>query len=234
MTGAPHDFLPCLALNSFLLSVFAVSMFSLLAVSVDRCWAVCFPVTYHVRSTTTTKIIIAFCWIFGIFFGYLPTMGWNTKEFWNGKCDLRVIADFNYLLVGVGIALISSLSIIALYLIIYCVILKQVRAREPVVYNSYFFILFLGKKASIDRCEFTDRIKKAPLRDSSGKYPCNDRCHVHHSVDARKYQLVHHFNHRQSRFSPRHSGALNNFSAFERCNWPANICLSNEKYSRGS
>lgn len=112
-------------------------MFSLLAVSVDRCWAVCFPVTYHVRSTATTKIIIAFCWIFGIFFGFLPTMGWNSKEFWNDKCDLRVIADLNYLLfVCVGIAFISSLSIIALYLLIYCAILKQVRANEQVINNS--------------------------------------------------------------------------------------------------
>lgn len=80
-------------LNSFLLAVFSVSMFSLLAVSFDRFWAVCYPVTYHVSGTKTTKTVIAFCWIFGIFFGFLPTFGWNSGHFDN-KCDLRVYYYF--------------------------------------------------------------------------------------------------------------------------------------------
>lgn len=101
-------------------------MFSLLAVSVDRCWAVCHPVTYHVRSRTVTKVIIVLCWIFGTFFGFLPTFGWNSGEF-NNKCDLRVVADFNYLLfVCVAIAFVSTVAIIILYLRIYCAILQQV------------------------------------------------------------------------------------------------------------
>jgi ABC-type multidrug transport system permease subunit len=126
LTGAPHDFRLCLLLNSFLLAVFAVSMFSLLAVSVDRFWAVCYPVTYHVKSTSSTKIIIIFCWIFGILFGFLPVFGWNSGQFDN-KCDLRVIADFNYLLVVcVAIAFTSTVIIIVLYALIYRAVLKQV------------------------------------------------------------------------------------------------------------
>lgn len=126
LTGAPHDFKLCVILNSFLLSVFAVSMFSLLAVSVDRCWAVCHPVTYHVRSRTVTKIIIFFCWTFGTLFGFLPAFGWNSGEFDN-KCDLRAVSDFNYLLfICVAIAFMSTIVIIVLYLRIYCAILQQV------------------------------------------------------------------------------------------------------------
>jgi hypothetical protein len=101
-------------------------MFSLLAVSVDRFWAVCYPVTYHVKSTSSTKIIIIFCWIFGILFGFLPVFGWNSGHFDN-KCDLRVIADFNYLLVVcVAIAFTSTVIIIVLYALIYRAVLKQV------------------------------------------------------------------------------------------------------------
>lgn len=120
-------------LNSFLLSVFAVSMFSLLAVSFDRCWAVCFPITYHVKGKARTKVIISLCWIFGIVFGFLPTFGWNSGKFEN-KCDLRIIADLNYLLfVCVGIALMSTTGIIVLYLLIYCAVLQQVFLKGPFI-----------------------------------------------------------------------------------------------------
>jgi hypothetical protein len=112
-------------------------MFALTAVSVDRCWAVCHPVTYHVRGTAITKIIISFCWVFGIFFGFLPVFGWNSGHFEN-KCDLRVIADFNYLLfICVAIAFLSTLVIIVLHIRIYRAILLQV--RQTIIID--FFLL---------------------------------------------------------------------------------------------
>lgn len=105
-------------------------MFSLLAVSIDRCWAVCYPVTYHVSGTKITKTIIVFCWFFGIFFGFLPSMGWNSNKF-EHKCDLRAVADFNYLLIiCVAVAFMSTLSIIVLYLLIYNAVRKQVRNKN--------------------------------------------------------------------------------------------------------
>lgn len=137
LTGEPRDFQLCLLLNSFLLAVFAVSMFSLLAVSVDRCWAVCKPVTYHVRNTTVTKIIIFCCWSFGILFGFLPAFGWNSGRFDN-KCDLRVVADFNYLLfVCVAIAFMSTLIIVVLHLKIYRAILRQVNKQNISLIKSF-------------------------------------------------------------------------------------------------
>lgn len=137
LTGAPHDFQLCLLLNSFLLAVFAVSMFSLVAVSFDRCWAVCYPVTYHVRDTSMTKLIILFCWVFGIFFGFLPSFGWNSGKF-EDKCDLRVIADFNYLLfICVAIAFMSTAAIIVLYLLIYIAVLRQVKPKGIMSWNVW-------------------------------------------------------------------------------------------------
>lgn len=108
-------------------------MFSLVAVSFDRCWAVCYPVTYHVRGTATTKVIILFCWVFGIVFGFLPALGWNSGRFDN-KCDLRVIADLNYLFfICVVIAFMSTVAILVLYLLIYCAVLRQVEYKAEVI-----------------------------------------------------------------------------------------------------
>lgn len=112
-----------------------------------RCWAVCFPLTYHVKGPFITKIIIAACWIGGIFFGFLPSLGWHSGQFVY-KCDLRIIADFNYLLIiCVAIAGLSALAIIVLYVQIYRVILKQVHksTRQPQE------IIFPVAKKIIDR-----------------------------------------------------------------------------------
>lgn len=118
--------------HSSLLAVFAVSMFSLVAVSVDRCWAVCFPVTYHVSGTSITKIAILSCWICGIFVGFLPSF-WRSSENFDGRCDLRVIAELSYLLIiHVAIAIVSTLVIIILYFRIYWAILEQVRREKKI------------------------------------------------------------------------------------------------------
>ncbi|CRL00423.1 CLUMA_CG013689, isoform A [Clunio marinus] len=136
LTGAPHDFQLCLVLNSVLLSVFAVSHFSLLGVSIDRYWAVCYPLTYHVKGSTLTKFMISCCWILGILFGFLPVFGWNSGHFEN-ICDLRVIADLNYLLfVCVTLSFTSTLTMIVLYSFIYRAILKQAKKREEIVANQ--------------------------------------------------------------------------------------------------
>lgn len=125
LTGAPHDLQLCVLLNSFLLAGFAVSMFSILAVSIDRFWAVCYPMTYHVKNASIAKMSVAVCWVLGIFLGFLPAFGWNSKEFHN-KCDLRVVADFNFLLFICVIDFLSTITIIVLHTLIYRAILKQV------------------------------------------------------------------------------------------------------------
>lgn len=105
-------------------------MFSLVAVSVDRYWAICRPVTYHVRSTTTTKIIIVFCWITGFLFGFLPMFGLNSGKL-NNECDLRAIVDFNYILgICVTVAPSCAIIIIVLYYRIYRAVVNQVRRKN--------------------------------------------------------------------------------------------------------
>ncbi|CRL01069.1 CLUMA_CG014328, isoform A [Clunio marinus] len=136
LTRSPRDFQLCLMLYSFLLSFFAVSMFSLVAVSVDRFWAVCFPITYHVADTSIAKLAIFCCWFSGLVVGFLPLFGWNSGSFHN-KCDIRVVISMNYLLIAVvAIAFTSTLIIIILYVLIYRAVIKQVKKREEIIANT--------------------------------------------------------------------------------------------------
>lgn len=57
-------------------------------------------------------------------------MGWNSGEFY-GKCDLRVISDFDYLLfLCVTVGIIPSISIFVMYFLIYRAVRKQVKKRK--------------------------------------------------------------------------------------------------------
>lgn len=142
LSGYPHDFDTCLLLNSILLSIFAISMFSLVAVSFDRCWAITFPVSYQVRDTTLTKVMIISCWIFGIIFGFVPSI-WQKGENFQGSCDVSVIAELNYLLIFyVSCGILSTLAIVCLYFHIYRVIVNQVSQIRELKVKFKIYINF--------------------------------------------------------------------------------------------
>lgn len=110
-----------------MLSVIAVSMFSLLAVSIDRFWAICYPMDYHLKTKFVTKSFVAGCWTIGTVLGFLPFFGWNSGKF-DQVCDVRVIIDFNYMLfVCFGNGLLSTTAIVIMYALTYRMIRKQVR-----------------------------------------------------------------------------------------------------------
>lgn len=142
-------------LHSFALSLFGISMFSLVAVSVDRCWAVRFPVTYHVKGTATTKFIIVFCWVLGIFFGSLPTLGWDRSQFDN-NCDYRVVTDLSSLMILYAVvAFMSTLTIVILYFLVYYEIHKQVGKNIYSSIKSINVASIIGKKAAGNYCKLS-------------------------------------------------------------------------------
>lgn len=128
-------------LNSLLLTIFATSMFSLVAVSIDRCWAICCPVSYHVSGTAITKIMIISCWTLALFFGFVPSI-WQTSNNFQGRCDVSVIAEFNFSLeIFVSITCLSIFVIIVLYSLVYRAILRQVSETFSCVKRSKFTVL---------------------------------------------------------------------------------------------
>lgn len=108
ITGYPHDRQVCLFFKSFQLAQFATSMFSIVAITVDRYLAICRPMSYCSKSTRGSKIAITFCWIFGFTLGFLPFFGWNSG-LTSYKCDIINVIDLHYFLyVCAAFAIISN------------------------------------------------------------------------------------------------------------------------------
>lgn len=64
--GKPENFHACIFMNSLLLLLCTSSIFSLVAVTIDRFWAIIHPLTYPAKATHRNALIIITCsWILG-------------------------------------------------------------------------------------------------------------------------------------------------------------------------
>ena len=96
--GLPPNFQACLLMNSLLLLLCTSSIFSLVAVTVDRYWAIMYPMTYPLRMThQRALIIIVVCWTLASVVGLLPSMGWNKGEPPEARCFFMEVIDLRYL-----------------------------------------------------------------------------------------------------------------------------------------
>ncbi|XP_030370968.1 uncharacterized protein LOC115621454 isoform X1 [Scaptodrosophila lebanonensis] len=126
--GLPHNLHACLFTVSLLVVLCTISIFCLVAVSVDRYWAILYPMAYsrNVR-TRTAIIIISLCWVAGTIVGFLPLFGWHAHAD-HGKCLFVEVMDYNYLVFLYFATIITpAILMLAFYTHIYRVIIKQVR-----------------------------------------------------------------------------------------------------------
>ncbi|XP_068600873.1 adenosine receptor A2b [Brachionichthys hirsutus] len=78
--GMRLDFYGCLFLACFVLVLTQSSIFSLLAIAIDRYLAVKLPLRYNQLMTgKTAREIIAILWILSFVIGLIPFFGWNRK-----------------------------------------------------------------------------------------------------------------------------------------------------------
>ncbi|CRK98611.1 CLUMA_CG012025, isoform A [Clunio marinus] len=125
--GLPKNLYACLFTTSSLVVLCTISIFCLVAVSIDRYWAILHPLAYSRNVRTKTAIgIISLCWVFGSVIGFLPVFGWhNGTE--DEQCFFTEIMDYNYLVFLYFTTIITPSIILAVfYGLIYRVILKQV------------------------------------------------------------------------------------------------------------
>ncbi|KAM8703905.1 hypothetical protein ACLKA7_008520 [Drosophila subpalustris] len=127
--GLPKNLHACLFTVSLLVVLCTISIFCLVAVSVDRYWAILYPMAYsrNVR-TRTAIIIISVCWVAGAIVGFLPLFGWHANVPHDQECLFVEVMDYNYLVFLYFATIITpALLMLAFYTHIYRVIIKQVR-----------------------------------------------------------------------------------------------------------
>ncbi|KAL6264829.1 hypothetical protein P5V15_004924 [Pogonomyrmex californicus] len=127
--GLPTNLYACLFTVSVLVVLCTISIFCLVAVSVDRYWAILHPMGYSRTVRTKTAIgIICVCWIAGILVGFLPLFGWNTGQINDHRCIFTNVMDYNYLVfLYFATIIFPALLIAAFYAHIYRVIVKQLQ-----------------------------------------------------------------------------------------------------------
>lgn len=125
--GLPKNLYACLFTTSSLVVLCTISIFCLVAVSIDRYWAILHPLAYSRNVRTKTAIgIISLCWFFGSLLGFLPVFGWHSETD-SDMCFFTAIMDYNYLVFLYFTTIITPSIILAVfYGLIYRVILKQV------------------------------------------------------------------------------------------------------------
>ncbi|XP_069668988.1 uncharacterized protein [Periplaneta americana] len=128
--GLPRNLYACLFTVSLLVVLCTISIFCLVAVSVDRYWAILHPMGYSRNVRTKTAIgIICVCWVSGTLVGFLPLLGWhNTANEMEVECLFTKVMDYNYLVFLYFATIIApALLLAAFYAHIYRVVLKQLR-----------------------------------------------------------------------------------------------------------
>lgn len=126
LTGGPHNYFMCLTFISSMLALSTVSIFSMVAVSVDRYFAICHPIVYRRTSyARTIKPMIATCWLLGIL-GLIPLFGWNVGVLKN-KCHPSSALSFDYIVfLCIVAAFIPGTAIIIIYSMIFKEFIMQV------------------------------------------------------------------------------------------------------------
>ncbi|XP_061033036.1 adenosine receptor A2b [Eubalaena glacialis] len=147
--GFCTDFHSCLFLACFVLVVTQSSIFSLLAVAVDRYLAVRVPLRYKGLVTgARARGVIAVLWVLAFGIGLTPFLGWNSKdsatnctEPWDGttnascclvKCLFENVVPMSYMVYFnfFGCVLPPLLIMLVIYVKIFLVACRQLQRME--------------------------------------------------------------------------------------------------------
>uniref|UniRef100_A0A8C8E2K0 Adenosine receptor A2 n=1 Tax=Oryzias sinensis TaxID=183150 RepID=A0A8C8E2K0_9TELE len=140
-TGFCSNFYGCLFIACFVLVLTQNSIFSLLAIAIDRYIAIKIPLRYNSLVTSQrARGIIAICWALSIVIGLTPMMGWHRlPKSANGTCpsglmhclfedvvDMEYMVYFNFF----ACVLIPLVLMLAIYLCIFMAARHQLKLME--------------------------------------------------------------------------------------------------------
>uniref|UniRef100_A0A182FJ77 G-protein coupled receptors family 1 profile domain-containing protein n=1 Tax=Anopheles albimanus TaxID=7167 RepID=A0A182FJ77_ANOAL len=129
--GLPRNLHACLFTISLLVVLCTISIFCLVAVSIDRYWAILHPLAYSRNMRTKTTIgIISVCWLIGSIIGFLPLFGWHEEPDEN-TCLFVKVMDYDYLVfLYLFTIIIPAVLLLAFYIHIYRIVsMNSVDAR---------------------------------------------------------------------------------------------------------
>ena len=138
--GLPKDnFYACLFTNSFVVALTQSSIFGLLAVALDRFFAVTRPLRYRRMATSRCAVMILIAtWVLAFIIGLTPLFGWNEGEPEHGYCifvehiDLKYMVYFNFF----GFVLPPLIVMLFVYVKIFQVVRIQYAAISRTVVGS--------------------------------------------------------------------------------------------------
>lgn len=146
------DFKPCLYLTSFVICIYAASLSSLSAVSFDRFWAICYPISYRNKNNPRlTKAIIFGWWILPFTVGTLPIFGWNGEKDYKYVCIVTTVMEHDFIFLCCFFTCLGCLWMILLYCFIYCKLVRQVIKDFLMNESVTFETLFRSRSKHIDR-----------------------------------------------------------------------------------
>ncbi|KAM7018207.1 adenosine A2a receptor a [Tautogolabrus adspersus] len=139
--GFCSNFYGCLFIACFVLVLTQSSIFSLLAIAIDRYIAIKLPLRYNSLVTgERARGIIAVCWVLSIIIGLTPMMGWNKQSNSDNttcppnlmECLFEKVVDMEYMVYFNFFAcvLIPLLLMLAIYLCIFMAARHQLKLME--------------------------------------------------------------------------------------------------------
>ncbi|CAH1802493.1 unnamed protein product [Owenia fusiformis] len=136
--GLPKNIEGCLFMNSLLMSLCTSSIASLVAVTIDRYWAIIYPLTYSSHMTHKSAIIvITLSWIAAVFIGLLPVFGWNLGPPPHPRCFFMEVMDMHYLVfIFISTILTPSIFMAIVYGRIYFAVKRQLRVMAQQTYSQ--------------------------------------------------------------------------------------------------
>lgn len=152
--GFCANFYGCLFIACFVLILTQSSIFSLLAIAVDRYIAINNPLRYNSLVTgQRAKAFITLCWVLSVMIGLTPLMGWNkgsnssstetstklpicpegkTHCLFEGVVTMNYMIYFNFL----GCVMLPLVAMLGIYIHIFCAARRQLRLMSVKVAHT--------------------------------------------------------------------------------------------------
>ncbi|KAH9404001.1 G-protein coupled receptor [Tyrophagus putrescentiae] len=150
----------CLTMLSLLVVLCTISILNLVAVSLDRYWAILHPLDYHKRiSEKTALVIICICWILGSAIGFLPLFGWNNGHLASDECFFIPIMNYDFLMFLYFVTIVLPAIIMAFFYIrIYIVVVQQLslnKVRQLSSTDEFILTKVKPNKPKLDGLTYT-------------------------------------------------------------------------------